>query len=58
LRKAKSRAHVGYNYLLDTTFLGPGLHAITVLATDSDANPDVGSASVTVTVGPTPLTLP
>jgi len=45
------RPKVGYNYWLDTTTLTTGSHTITVSATDSDASPDAGSASVAVTVG-------
>jgi Big-like domain-containing protein len=41
--------NVGYTYQLDTTKFTAGTHTITVSATDTDASPDVGSASVTVT---------
>lgn len=42
--------NVGYLYQLDTTTLSNGSHAIMVSATDTDASPDTGSASVTITV--------
>ena len=43
--------NVGFTYLLNTAALSPGPHTITVYAVDSDVpSPDVGSASVTVTV--------
>jgi photosystem II stability/assembly factor-like uncharacterized protein len=41
---------VGYNFNLDTLILTNGPHTITVWATDTDATPDTGSASVNVTV--------
>jgi hypothetical protein len=43
--------NVGYTFSLDTTALSAGTHKITVYAADSDVpSPDIGSASVTVTV--------
>ena len=42
--------NVGFNYELNTAGLAAGAHTITVFATDTDAIPDTGSASVTVTV--------
>jgi hypothetical protein len=42
--------NVGYTFSLDTSTLAQGSHVITVSATDSDGNPDTGSASTTVTV--------
>ena len=44
--------NVGYS--LQLTGLSAGSHTITVSATDSDASPDTGSASVTITVGTPP----
>jgi hypothetical protein len=41
--------NVGFTYQLNTASLSAGTHVITVLATDSDASPDTGSYSVTVT---------
>jgi N-acetylmuramoyl-L-alanine amidase len=41
--------NVGFTYSLNTASLSAGTHTITVLATDSDANPDTGSYSITVT---------
>jgi hypothetical protein len=43
--------NVGYAYSLDTSSLTPGIHSITVVATDADLVPDTGSATVQVTVG-------
>jgi hypothetical protein len=47
--------NVGFTYSLDTTNLMPGAHTVTVLATDTDGTPDMGSYTVMVTVrsGPT-----
>jgi hypothetical protein len=42
--------NVGYTFALNTATLTPGQHTITVAATDSDGSPDVGSATITVTV--------
>jgi len=42
--------NVGYTFQLDTTALANSPHTITVQATDTDASPDVGSASIAVTV--------
>src|SRR5437588_9864763 len=41
--------NVGYSFSLDTSTLSAGSHTITVTATDNDATPDTGSASVSVT---------
>jgi hypothetical protein len=41
---------VGFSYSLNTSALSAGSHTIMVTATDSDATPDTGSSSVTVTV--------
>jgi len=46
--------NVGYTYALNTATLTPGIHTITVVATDTDTSPDAGSASVTVTVNGIP----
>ena len=46
--------NVGYSFQLNTGTLSPGSHTITVLATDTDATPDTGSAGVTVNVAATP----
>jgi N-acetylmuramoyl-L-alanine amidase len=46
--------NVGYTYQLNTTTFSPGTHTITVSATDTDGTPDVGSASVTVTISAVP----
>jgi len=43
--------NVGYSYQLNTGTVTPGSHTITVSATNSDATPLTGSASVAVTVG-------
>jgi hypothetical protein len=40
--------NVGFTYSLNTASLSAGTHTITVLATDSDANPDTGSYSIAV----------
>ena len=48
---------VGFTFTLNTGLLSPGPHVITVSATDSDQTPDVGSASVMVTVAVTPPTV-
>jgi photosystem II stability/assembly factor-like uncharacterized protein len=48
---------VGYSYPLNTAALTPGQHTITVAATDSDAIPDVGSATISVTVASAPPTV-
>jgi hypothetical protein len=52
--------YVGYTYLLNTAALANGTHTITVLATNDDATPLTGSASITVTVtgGATPAAIP
>jgi hypothetical protein len=42
--------NVGYSFQLNTATLSPGPHTITVSATDTDATPDTGSASISVTV--------
>jgi N-acetylmuramoyl-L-alanine amidase len=42
--------NVGYSYTLNATSLAPGAHTIAVCATDTDAVPDVGCSSVTITV--------
>jgi hypothetical protein len=42
--------NVGFNFDLNTLILTNGPHTITVWATDTDATPDTGSASVNVTV--------
>jgi hypothetical protein len=42
--------NVGYSYSLDTSKLTSGSHTLTVTATDTDSIPQVGSASLTVTV--------
>ena len=49
--------NVGFAYQLDTTSLSPGQHKITVTATNSDATPKKGVASVTVTVSAIPPTV-
>jgi hypothetical protein len=41
--------NVGYSFSLNTSTLSVGSHTITVMATDSDATPDSGSASISVT---------
>jgi hypothetical protein len=41
--------NVGFSYLLDPGVYAPGTHTITVSATDSDASPDTGTASITFT---------
>jgi hypothetical protein len=41
--------NVGYSYSLNTASYSPGAHTITVVATDTDATPDSGPASVSVT---------
>jgi hypothetical protein len=46
--------NVGYSYSLNTAGLTPGTHTITVAATDTDASPDVGSATIGVTVSAVP----
>jgi sugar lactone lactonase YvrE len=46
--------NVGYTYQLNTAALGPGVHTITVSATDTDGTPDVGSASIQVSVSTAP----
>jgi hypothetical protein len=45
--------NVGFSYSLNTALLSGGAHTITVSATDTDASPDSGSASVTVNVSST-----
>src|ERR1017187_8881166 len=42
--------NVGFNFNLDTLTLPNGPHTITIWATDTDASPDTGSASINVTV--------
>jgi hypothetical protein len=42
--------NVGFTYSLNTAALSPGSHVLTVSATDSDGNPDIGSSSITITV--------
>jgi Bacterial Ig domain len=49
--------NVGFSFSLNTSSLTPGTHTITVTATDSDATPDTGSFSVTLTVQATPPTV-
>ena len=49
--------NVGYSFSLNTSALSVGTHTITVTATDSDATPDAGTSSVTVTVQATPPTV-
>jgi len=44
--------NVGFTYSVSLALLNPGSHTITVLATDSDASPNVGSANVNITVAP------
>jgi hypothetical protein len=46
---SKSCPNVGYSYSLNTASLSSGSHTITVAATDSNATPLTGTASVTVT---------
>ncbi|MGD0774773.1 MAG: hypothetical protein ABSC05_18310, partial [Candidatus Solibacter sp.] len=43
--------NVGYTFSLSTAALSGGAHTLAVTATDSDAAPDTGSASVTILVG-------
>jgi streptogramin lyase len=49
--------NVGYSYSLNTSTLTPGSHTITVSATDTDGTPDVGAATVTITVANGPPTV-
>ncbi len=49
--------NVGFTYALNTLTLTAGVHTITVSAVDSDGIPDVGSASVSITVLETPPTV-
>jgi hypothetical protein len=49
--------NVGFSYSLNLASLSAGPHAITVSATDSDGTPDVGTASVTITVANGPPTV-
>jgi Bacterial Ig domain/Beta-propeller repeat len=49
--------NVGFTYSLNTLTLTAGAHTVTVSATDSDGTPDVGSASVSITVLETPPTV-
>jgi hypothetical protein len=46
--------NVGFTYALNTSSLAPGSHVITAAVTDSDANPDTGSTSVSITVTSVP----
>jgi Bacterial Ig domain len=39
--------NVGYTFALNTSVFSPGNHTIAVSATDTDGNPDVGSATIT-----------
>jgi hypothetical protein len=41
---------VGYTFNLDTLILSNGPHTITIWAADTDASPNIGSASINVTV--------
>jgi hypothetical protein len=45
---------VGFNYSLNLSTLSAGQHTIAVSATDSDGTPDVGTATVTITVANRP----
>jgi hypothetical protein len=45
--------NVGYSFLLDTSAMAGGLHSLHVAATDSDVNPDSGSADSTFLVAGT-----
>jgi Beta-propeller repeat/Bacterial Ig domain len=47
--------NVGFTFSFNSSTLPPGTHTITVSATDTDAAPDTGSASVSVTVPGGPL---
>jgi hypothetical protein len=42
--------NVGYDFSLNTATLGNGTHVLTINATDTDPNPDTGSASIIITV--------
>ena len=42
--------NVGFSFSLNTSSLAAGTHTITAIATDSNANPDTGSSSITVNV--------
>lgn len=46
--------NVGFSYQLNLAALSAGTHTISISATDTDAIPDVGTASVTVTVANAP----
>jgi N-acetylmuramoyl-L-alanine amidase len=46
--------NVGYNYALNTSVLTAGSHVITVSATDTEGNPEIGSTSVTISVASGP----
>jgi len=45
--------NVGYSFLLDTSAMAGGIHSLHVAATDSDVNPDTGSADSTFLVAGT-----
>jgi hypothetical protein len=46
--------NVGFTYALNTAAFSPGSHLLTVSASDSDANPDSGSWSITIQVAAPP----
>jgi hypothetical protein len=46
--------NVGYTYQLNTSGLSTGNHTLTVSATDTDAAPDTGSASITISTSNVP----
>jgi hypothetical protein len=49
--------NVGYTFTLNSGTLTLGSHTITVKAIDSDATPDAGAASATVTINTAPATV-